>query len=462
MSFIEGLRVHTLSEWRKAGRLHVPVLIKEYMPSEFPPAGCALVWLLNGSGRLYTDYQRPLPEPHVERLFYQSALMLDGTDLIRWRNSECPTCPHLLEAAGLSAQEVAAADAAINGWTLSDMRDSKPREWVKAYLPLLSLCEPGFYWLFINDHRPTDGSGRFFWSDIPPDNPQDLLAFKWGAESEDPTFLLSTQQTSSFQVENWELARHTYETHPAVALFLRGYGSALLDGHHRATAAAVAGQSFPCVTFMEAAFGDACIEPPLPPWGMQRAAAAPPPEEVSDRTFLRSVSPGYHAPTTVQRDAPMQSPLPVAEEAQHGVSTMPTTNDWYYGVLLRHFFDGVLTEDQWRTLLEKHTVSSPTSPRRMETVIYPGDKETVEPSIHDLPLIGALIGLRVLDDPTWRRRWDEALNIPLDQIPPEHLGLSTHSQPTPIEMEFITELFARNELKHPDLIAELRQRYSLA
>ena len=129
------------------------------------------------------------------------------------------------------------------------MRASKPREWVKAYLPLLSLCEPGFYWLFVKDHFPTDGSGRFFWSEIPPDNPQDLLAFKWGAESEDPAFLLPTQQTSSFREANWELARQTHETHPGVALFLSGYGSALLDGHHRATAAAVAGKSFPCVTF---------------------------------------------------------------------------------------------------------------------------------------------------------------------------------------------------------------------
>jgi hypothetical protein len=85
------------------------------------------------------------------------------------------------------------------------------------------------------------------------------------------------------------------------------------------------------------------------------------------------------------------------------------------------------------------------------------------PAFHlGLVLVDGLIGLRVLDDPTWRRRWDEALNIPLDQIPPERLGLSTYSQPTPIAMEFITELFARNESKHPDLIAELRQRYSLA
>lgn len=256
----------TLSEWRKAGRPHVPVLIKEYMPSEFPPAGAALVWLLNGSGRLCTDYRRPLPEPYVERLFFQSALMLEGDDLIRWRRSECPTCPHLLEAAGLSPQEVVAADAAINSWTLDAMRAAQPSEWTEAYLPLLSLCEPGFYWLFVKDLFPTDGSGRFFWSEIPPDNPQDLLAFKWGAESEDPAFLLPTQQTSSFRVANWELAKQTHVTHPGVALFLSGYGSALLDGHHRATAAAVDGRSFPSVTFKpDSVFRSKTdFEPPLP------------------------------------------------------------------------------------------------------------------------------------------------------------------------------------------------------
>lgn len=170
----------------------------------------------------------------------------------------------------------------------------------------------------------------------------------------------------------------------------------------------------------------------------------------------------YRSSDLVQSAVVEQSAIPVSAEAQQGISSMPTTNDWYYGVVLRHFFDGVLTEEQWRTLSEIHTVSSPMSTRRMKTVIYPGDKETVEPSIYDLPLIGALVGLRVLDDPTWRRHWNEALDIPLDQISPEHLGLSTYSQPTPIALQFITELFARNESKHPALIAELRQRYSLA
>lgn len=80
-------------------------------------------------------------------------------------------------------------------------------------------------------------------------------------------------------------------------------------------------------------------------------------------------------------------------------------------------------------------------------------------SIYELPLIGGLIGLRVLEDPTWQERWNDALTISVDKLTPNQIGLSDYSPPTPFAKQFITELFARNESTHPELVADLRNRF---
>ena len=68
---------------------------------------------------------------------------------------------------------------------------------------------------------------------------------------------------------------------------------------------------------------------------------------------------------------------------------MPTTRDWYYAVVLRHFFDGRFTDEQWTALVQQKSVTSPESPQRMKTVSN-REREWIEPSTYDLPLIRAL------------------------------------------------------------------------
>jgi hypothetical protein len=443
--------------------------VKEYMPSEFPPAGAALVWMLNGTGRLREE-SRPLPEPHVDRLFFQSALMLDGKDLIRWRCSECPTCPFLLEATGLSPEEVTASDAAINSWTMEKLSSARPRRWVKDYLPLLSLCNPGFYWVTVTRHFPTDGNGRFFWSEIPPNHPQDLLQFKWGAKREDPAFLLPTQRTAAFNSPSWERARQTHQSHPGVALFLGGYGSALLDGHHRATAAATEGLSFPCVTFIpERSIGQQkVVFPPLPAPGWKRLKRIGVSESV--RSQLKRSSRIPLTPQPVNDFVPAPKPIPIIDAAQHGVRAMPTTYDWMNGVLLRQFFGGTINDKQWTTLLKIFLISSNPSPdfkRKISTSVRTETgtiwKTKTVYTTFELLLAQAILGLRVLDDPSWPQRWEEALEAPLTDVNRKQLGFWFSRKPplTKMRTDLLSQLLHRNETKNPRLVADLRARFKL-
>jgi hypothetical protein len=69
-----------------------------------------------------------------------------------------------------------------------------------------------------------------------------------------PWFLTGTQGLANYSPERHQRAKETYQTHPGIAFHLDGYLSALLDGHHRALAAAEAGEPFNCVTITRASW----------------------------------------------------------------------------------------------------------------------------------------------------------------------------------------------------------------
>ncbi len=63
-----------------------------------------------------------------------------------------------------------------------------------------------------------------------------------------PRFLVPTQPVSSFRGNALARAEQEFEEKPGIALELPGAMAALLDGHHRALAAARAGRPFSCLT----------------------------------------------------------------------------------------------------------------------------------------------------------------------------------------------------------------------
>lgn len=67
-----------------------------------------------------------------------------------------------------------------------------------------------------------------------------------------PAFLAPTQSTAKFDQARFDSARLSFRERPGLALYLQGRLSALLDGHHRATCAAMHGERFRALTISAA------------------------------------------------------------------------------------------------------------------------------------------------------------------------------------------------------------------
>jgi hypothetical protein len=385
-----------MTSFQGRGEYGDAVLVRAFDAKTIPPAGAALIFVREGEPRLRV-HTRSLPEPwQGERMYLEFALALDGTPLVVWQGSECPTCPHLLKAAGLSDAEIVAGDLAINQWTIKAMAAASPEEWAEAYIPILSLLGRGSYWLTVVPHFPTYGNGRFFWSSQTCDSASHVLDERPFGRAE-PGFLLPTQQTSTYMVSSWKRAKKSFRTHPGIAYYLDGgYASALLDGHHRATAAAVCGVAFPCVTMMRAKVDRSrrVVYPPTQAFEPFNPIEAPldlfvtpscsemivPPAHAGFKNWFQSVG----------------GRIPPANAAEKGASSLPTVDHWIAGLRLQVGFGGRLTEEQWGQLYRLRPL--PLHSDRYETWFDLGD---------------ALTALRVLGDPSWAERCREAARHPI-------------------------------------------------
>ena len=129
--------------------------------------------------------------------------------------------------------------------------------------PLLRLLEEGLYLVSWVPHVPTDGQGRPFWAlsrrfarlEASKDwlfTETDLYRHATGY----PAFLLPTQGLECCdgdRVDEYRMALREGTLLGGLALWTDGFLSALLDGHHRATAALLEGVPLPCLTVMRQA-----------------------------------------------------------------------------------------------------------------------------------------------------------------------------------------------------------------
>ena len=209
----------------------------------------------NGLGKLRNEFGAS--DDHYDT---NNILMLGDTPLIQAEVPCYPTCRSLLMAGygieNADSPELRAVCDAVNA-DFIDIEQS-----FEIMRPLLGLLEDGYYLLADAECIPTDGNGHFFWDIDPALHEYDAATsayyiseedgcFLCACEDVEPMFLYPTQSASVFNRERAEYYREhnrDYENAPRAIAFNSAYGiSALLDGHHKAAAAAMNGQRVKCL-----------------------------------------------------------------------------------------------------------------------------------------------------------------------------------------------------------------------
>ena len=215
-----------------------------------------LAWV-DGTGALRWEDRGWMEDDDCGR-WYLSSLTLRGTPLLSRKDPGCPTCANLLATGWGPADcpELETVRETLNGG-FTHLENAVP-----ALAPLLGLLEPGLYVIADGEAYPADGGGRFFW-DV-PDEWTEAPATEQAWLSDDdyeseypesaPVFLYPTQCRARFDLDREayyeERLRQDGPPPRAVALRIHQGLNLLLDGHHKAAAAARLGRTVPCLTIL--------------------------------------------------------------------------------------------------------------------------------------------------------------------------------------------------------------------
>lgn len=237
---------------------HGVQLLHVVSAEEYPPAGGAFVWNGEGLAKLQWCASDQAEAPHQPPP-YDHFLMLGDVPLLQWQSEDCyPTCTQLLQAGDTPTEDLESFAAVINA-----IRNDTPIEsCLEPISPVIHLLSAGLYFVAFVDYVPTNGEDRFFWrayGELRACRPlgYHLPSTPGGQPKKTevttrPVFLAPTQSTAKFHLNRYEVARLTYQDSPGLAFHLGGRLSALLDGHHRATCAAMNGVRFRALTIAAA------------------------------------------------------------------------------------------------------------------------------------------------------------------------------------------------------------------
>lgn len=179
-----------------------------------------------------------------------SQMLIDGRPVIQARLPGCPTCKGMLAAGygieNVDCPELKAARDCMNSGFVS-IKDSAEK--IK---PLLGLLEDGYYVLADTISLPSNGEGKFFYDVSGELRSYDSVCEEyycnWNYKSirHFPLFLYPTQSASLInneRVEYYARMMNTGTNPPrALAYHYAGFVNLLLDGHHKACAAASLGE----------------------------------------------------------------------------------------------------------------------------------------------------------------------------------------------------------------------------
>ncbi len=189
---------------------------------------------------------------------YFSQLHLTNLPIIQAKYPSCPTCAGML-ATGYGIENIDSPE-------LKRVREGMNSEYVgivealESMKPLLGLLDSGYYVLADTLLYPTDGQGNFFYS-VPNEPVYNDAAGEWyynfdfcSVMEGFPAYIYPTQSAELIQeqrVDTYvELFRNSTNPPRALAYHEKGFVCALLDGHHKACAAAVLGEKLHCLTII--------------------------------------------------------------------------------------------------------------------------------------------------------------------------------------------------------------------
>lgn len=231
-------------------------ILKQIDVSEYPWCNSAVMFRVqNGLG---TITHKSSAENYKDDSYY-SHLTLNGKPILQEYIPSCPTCEGML-ATGYGTENIDCPELkAVSECLNSDYKDIKTS--AEKLKPLLNLLEDGYYLLADVPHNPTDGKGNFFWSVPNKMTYNNGFRFEY-YHSETfsvingfPQYLYPTQSSevcNQKRIDEYvEILKNNPNPPRALAYHEYGFISALLDGHHKATAAALLGQQVNCLTIIQ-------------------------------------------------------------------------------------------------------------------------------------------------------------------------------------------------------------------
>ena len=189
-----------------------------------------------------------------------SEIRLNNTPLVQINTPDCPTSNSLLATGygieNANCDELMEIQKEINADFIS-LENS-----IKAMNPLLKLFETGFYMIAEAECYPTDGNGNFFWN-VPNkliDSPATGLAYLRDSDTycvfNQPVYLYPTQTTDCYNEERVKYYinkfNNTDNNEPrAIVYNFGGFINFIIDGHHKACAAALLGKPLKCLLIIK-------------------------------------------------------------------------------------------------------------------------------------------------------------------------------------------------------------------
>ena len=208
---------------------------------------------INGAGKLKTFFSDG---------YYPAKIRLNGIPLVRINSPYCPTSNSLLATGygieNANCQELMEIQKEINADFIS-LENS-----IKAMNPLLKLFETGFYMIAEAECYPIDGNGNFFWN-VPnefTDSPATGLAYLKDSDTDtycvfnQPVYLYPTQTTDCYNEERVEYYIDKFNNEDnneprAIVYNFGGFINFVIDGHHKACAAALLGKPLKCLLIIK-------------------------------------------------------------------------------------------------------------------------------------------------------------------------------------------------------------------
>ena len=193
---------------------------------------------------------------------FSSEIRLNNTPLVQINAPDCPTSNSLLATGygieNAKCQELMEIQKEINADFIS-LENS-----IKAMEPLLKLFETEFYLIAEAECYPTDGNGNFFWN-IPnefTDSPATGLAYLKDSDTDtycvfnQPVYLYPTQTTDCYNEERVKYYINKFNNADnneprAIVYNFGGFINFIIDGHHKACAAALLGKPLKCLLIIK-------------------------------------------------------------------------------------------------------------------------------------------------------------------------------------------------------------------